>query len=49
MRRATDQGVMAILDARLFSKFYGRRFRASLPDAPLSRAVRDVEDFFNRA
>jgi ATP-dependent DNA helicase DinG len=47
MRHANDQGVMAILDVRLFSKFYGRRFRASLPDAPVCRAVQDVEEFFN--
>ncbi|MCI5142376.1 MAG: ATP-dependent DNA helicase, partial [Candidatus Electrothrix sp. ATG1] len=47
MRRADDQGVMAILDVRLFSKFYGRRFRAGLPDAPISRAVSDVKKFFN--
>ncbi|MCI5166553.1 MAG: ATP-dependent DNA helicase [Candidatus Electrothrix sp. GM3_4] len=47
MRRTNDQGVMAILDVRLFSKFYGRRFRASLPGAPLSRAMQDVEYFFN--
>ena len=47
MRRTNDRGVMAILDVRLFSKFYGRRFRASLPAAPVSRAVQDVEEFFN--
>lgn len=47
MRRTNDQGVMAILDVRLFSKFYGRRFRASLPGAPVSRAVQGVEEFFN--
>ena len=46
MRRTNDRGVMAILDVRLFSKFYGRRFRASLPGAPISRAVQDVEKFF---
>jgi ATP-dependent DNA helicase DinG len=47
MRRTNDQGVMAILDVRLFSKFYGRRFRASLPGAPVSRIIQDVEEFFN--
>ena len=48
MRRADDSGVMAILDVRLFSKFYGRRFRASLPDALMSRDIQEVEAFFNR-
>ena len=47
MRRTNDRGVMAILDVRLFSKFYGRRFRANLPAAPISRDVSDVERFFN--
>ncbi|XCN75185.1 MAG: ATP-dependent DNA helicase [Candidatus Electrothrix aestuarii] len=47
MRRANDRGVMAILDVRLFSKFYGRRFRANLPAAPISRDMQDVEIFFN--
>ena len=46
IRRRDDRGVMAILDVRLFSKFYGRRFRASLPPAPVSRDIRDVDDFF---
>jgi ATP-dependent DNA helicase DinG len=46
MRRTSDKGVMAILDVRLFSKFYGRHFRANLPKAPISRAVQDVEAFF---
>ncbi|CAK8720492.1 ATP-dependent DNA helicase DinG [Candidatus Electrothrix laxa] len=48
MRRTKDQGVMAILDVRLFSKFYGRRFRASLPGAPIRRTVQDVEAFFTQ-
>ncbi|MCI5148410.1 MAG: ATP-dependent DNA helicase, partial [Candidatus Electrothrix sp. MAN1_4] len=47
MRRADDTGVMAILDVRLFSKFYGKRFRANLPAAPVSRSLQDVEIFFS--
>lgn len=47
IRCGNDRGVMAILDVRLFSKFYGRRFRASLPTAPVSRAVQDAEFFFS--
>lgn len=47
MRRSGDRGVMAILDVRLFSKFYGRRFLKSLPAAPLSRNIRDVRSFFD--
>jgi ATP-dependent DNA helicase DinG len=48
MRRAEDRGAAAILDVRLFSKSYGRRFLASLPPAPLSRKLQDVERFFTR-
>ncbi len=46
MRRSGDRGVMAVLDVRLFTKSYGRRFIRSLPDAPVSRDILDVEDFF---
>ena len=46
MRRSSDRGVMAILDVRLFSKGYGRRFLSSLPKAPVSRNLADVEHFF---
>lgn len=46
MRRSKDRGVMAVLDVRLFSKAYGRKFLKSLPPAPLSRDIRDVKDFF---
>ena len=47
MRRSGDRGVMAILDVRLFSKSYGRRFLGSLPPAPVSRELGDVEEFFS--
>jgi len=46
MRRTGDRGVMAVLDVRLFSKGYGRRFLSSLPAAPVSRKLADVEEFF---
>lgn len=47
MRRTGDSGVMAVLDVRLFTKGYGKRFLKSLPEAPVSRAPHDVELFFN--
>lgn len=46
MRRAEDRGAIAILDVRLFSKSYGRRFLHSLPPSPLSRNLQDVKKFF---
>src|SRR5581483_7215794 len=35
IRHRTDRGVLAILDPRLRTKGYGRRFLASLPPAPV--------------
>lgn len=46
MRSATDSGVIVILDVRLFTKFYGKRFLKSLPSSPLTRSLSDVEKFF---
>lgn len=47
MRSPMDRGVIALLDVRLFSKFYGKRFLKSLPPAPVSRSLEDVEVFFS--
>ncbi|WP_035247026.1 ATP-dependent DNA helicase [Desulfogranum mediterraneum] len=46
MRSSTDRGVMAILDIRLFTKGYGRRFLKSLPPSPLTRDPQQVAHFF---
>jgi ATP-dependent DNA helicase DinG len=46
MRTSTDQGLLAILDIRLFTKRYGRLFLRSLPPSPLTRELKDVESFF---
>lgn len=46
MRTTTDRGILAILDARLFTKHYGRLFRQSLPPSPITRNIADVEAFF---
>jgi ATP-dependent DNA helicase DinG len=46
MRRASDQGVLAILDGRLFAKGYGRTFLRSLPASPVTRELAAVEDFW---
>ncbi len=47
MRTATDSGVIAILDTRLFTKGYGRQFLKSLPPSPVTRDLEDVAAFFN--
>lgn len=49
IRRATDQGVVAILDERLSSKGYGRQARNDLPSARFSREFKDVHKFFQSA
>jgi len=46
MRRASDQGVLAILDGRLFAKGYGRTFLRSLPASPVTRDLAVVEEFW---
>lgn len=46
MRAATDCGLIAIMDVRLFSKGYGRSFRASLPPSPVVRSLEDARAFF---
>jgi ATP-dependent DNA helicase DinG len=46
MRSASDRGVLAILDTRLFEKSYGRTFLNSLPASPVTRDLADVERFW---
>ncbi|MGW8288239.1 MAG: helicase C-terminal domain-containing protein, partial [Desulfobulbales bacterium] len=46
MRTSTDKGLLAILDIRLFTKYYGRLFLKSLPPSPLTRELADVVSYF---
>ena len=46
LRHRQDRGVLAILDPRLRSMGYGRRFLASLPPAPVTSRLDDIEQFF---
>lgn len=46
MRAASDSGVIAIMDVRLFTKGYGRRFRQSLPPSPIVRKLSQIAEFF---
>jgi ATP-dependent DNA helicase DinG len=45
IRAKTDRGVLAVLDPRLTSRGYGRRFLASLPEAPVTDDLGVVERF----
>ena len=48
IRHRQDRGVIALLDPRLQSMGYGRRFLNALPPAPVTRRPEDVERFFQR-
>ena len=47
LRHRDDRGVLAVLDPRLRTMGYGRRFLASLPPAPITHTLDDVEQFFS--
>lgn len=47
LRHRQDRGVLAVLDPRLRSMAYGRRFLASLPPAPVTMELADIERFFS--
>jgi ATP-dependent DNA helicase DinG len=46
IRHRTDRGVLAILDPRLRTMGYGRRFLGALPPAPVTLDLAAVERFF---
>jgi ATP-dependent DNA helicase DinG len=48
IRHRDDRGVLAILDPRLQTMGYGRRFLASLPPAAVTRDLADIGRFFAR-
>ena len=49
LRHRQDRGVLAVLDPRLRTMAYGRRFLASLPPAPVTQELDDIARFFDRA
>ena len=48
IRHRQDRGVLSILDPRVLTKSYGRRFLASLPPTPIVREIGQVERFLAR-
>ena len=46
IRHRRDRGVLAILDPRIRTMPYGRRFLASLPPAPVTSDLTEIERFF---
>ena len=47
IRHRQDRGVLAVLDPRLRTMGYGRRFLASLPPAPVTHDIDAIERFFD--
>ena len=46
LRHRTDRGVLAVLDPRLRTMGYGRRFMEALPPARRTHRIEDVQRFF---
>jgi ATP-dependent DNA helicase DinG len=46
IRHRDDRGVLAVLDPRLQTMGYGKRFLASLPPAGITRNLEGIEQFF---
>jgi ATP-dependent DNA helicase DinG len=47
IRKQEDHGVIAILDSRIYGKFYGREIVRNLPAAPVTADISDVQAFFD--
>ncbi len=45
IRHRSDRGVLAVLDPRITTKGYGRRFLASIPPAPVVHDLDAVSAF----
>jgi ATP-dependent DNA helicase DinG len=48
IRRATDRGILAILDSRLFKRSYGKIFLDSLPESAITHQREDIGRFLSR-
>ena len=47
LRHRSDRGVLALFDARVRTRGYGRRFLDSLPPAPITHEIDAVRSFFD--
>jgi ATP-dependent DNA helicase DinG len=47
IRHRSDRGVLAVLDPRLRTMGYGRRFLESFPPSPMTHDVGEIERFFD--
>jgi ATP-dependent DNA helicase DinG len=49
IRHRQDRGVLAVLDPRLRTRWYGAQFLQSLPPAPVTQHIDDIDRFFSGA
>jgi ATP-dependent DNA helicase DinG len=47
IRKASDRGIMAILDKRILTSRYGASFLKSLPPIPVIHDMKEIERFFS--
>jgi ATP-dependent DNA helicase DinG len=45
IRSKTDQGIVAVLDPRIVTKWYGRKFLEAIPNCEIVREVNGAERF----
>ncbi len=45
IRRASDTGVVSLLDSRVLRRQYGRAFLESIPDVPITHRLQDIRAF----
>ncbi len=48
IRKTDDYGILCILDKRLVTKGYGRKFKASIPNARTTSDIRQVTEFLTK-
>ena len=48
VRTPTDRGVLAVLDTRILTKGYGKRFLRALKPVPLTRSLEELKRFFSK-
>lgn len=49
IRTKTDRGVVALLDGRLRTKFYGKKIITNMPNGQITSSPNDVRDFYSEA
>ena len=48
IRTQNDKGIVAILDPRVKTRFYGERFLSALPDCIRTETIEEIKEFFDK-